>query len=188
MSTRERHLTAPLAMAVLVIGLAAPSTHAAPAAGATAGAHPPVNSARLSAAPGKPVAPIAIGYELSAQPTLGVPFTVRISARGGDGITDLALTVRAGPGLEAGTPDATSTTGDGAARTWSVAATAFADGTLYLNLLVQGTAGAEHPARNLMIPIRVGAQPATDHAALPPQSTLGSATQHFIVLPATRGR
>jgi hypothetical protein len=195
MRTRDGRIAAPLATAALAIVLAAPCAHAdrgtgtggaaagVPAAGAPARNEP--NHA--SAPPGKPVAPIALGYELSARPALGVPFEVRISARGGDGIVDLALTVRAASGLEVGTPELTKSSADGTARTWAVAATAFANGTLYLDLLVQGAAGTKHQARNLVIPIRIGAETATDEPASQ-QSTRGSPTERVIVLPAARGR
>jgi hypothetical protein len=195
MRTRNGRIATPLAAAVLAIALAAPCAHADRATGTggaaagvpAVGAPPRIKPIHAFAPPGKPVAPIALGYEVSAQPALGVPFEVRISARGGDGIVDLALTVRAGPGLEVGTPELTKSSADGTARTWAVAATAFANGTLCLNLLVQGTAGTKHQARNLVIPIRIGTQTATDEPAAQ-QSTRGSTTERVIVLPAARGR
>jgi hypothetical protein len=195
MRARHPRIAAPLVMIVLATALAAPGVHAAPAAGtgraaigaATTGARSRIEPTDASTAAGKPVAAIALGYELSAQPALGVPFEVRIAARGGDGIADLALTVRAGPGLEVGTPQLTEDSADGAARSWTIAATAYGSGTLHLNLLVEGTAGTRHPARALAIPIRAGAEPAIDDSA-PPRSTLGPATERVIVLPAARGR
>jgi hypothetical protein len=135
------------------------------------------------ASAGKPVAPIAIGYEFSAEPSLGVPFDVRITARGGDGIADLMLTARAGEGLQAGTPQLTAGSPDGAQRSWTVAATAFNEGTAYLSVLVTGTAGDQHPARNLLIPIRIGtAAPAKRGTSAEPKTD--PAGERVIVLPA----
>ena len=57
----------------------------------------------VKATVGKPVAPIAIDYELSAEPALGVPFDMRITASS-MGITDLTLSLRADEGLQAGMP------------------------------------------------------------------------------------
>src|SRR4029077_1548013 len=152
---------------------------AAPAAGAPT---PRIKSPRLRASPGKPVAPIAIGYELSTQPLLGVPFDVRICARGGGGIADLALTVHPGDGVQAGTPQLTASSADGVERSWTVAATAFDEGALYLSVLVQGAAGGEHAARNLLIPIRIGTvAPAKQAAALQPATD--SSGRRVIVLP-----
>ena len=144
MSAINRRIAVPLAAAILGLGLAATFAYAAPA------------SSSRAATPGKPVAPIAIGYELSAQPALGVPFDVRISAQGGDGIADLVLTINPGHGVQAGTPQMTTNSADGATCTWNVTAIAFDQGTLYLSVLVQGTTGDQHPARNLVIPIRIG--------------------------------
>jgi hypothetical protein len=138
------------------------------------------------ASSGKPVAPIAIGYEFSAEPSLGVPFDVRITARGGAGIADLALTVRAGDGLQAGTPQLITGSPDGAQRSWTVAATAFNEGTAYLSVLVTGTAGEQHPARDLLIPIRIGtAPPAKQTTSAEPKTD--PTGERVIVLPAEGG-
>ncbi len=174
-------IAAPLVVASLGLGLAATFAYAAPAPGVATGVAP---AAGASSPSGKPVAPIAIGYELAAQPEIGVPFDVRISARGGDGIADLTLAVHSGDGVEAGTPQLTTSSADGGAHTWTVTATAFNEGTLYLSVLVQGTAGDQHPARNLVIPIRIGAEPPTRLAASVQPTTDFSAVP-VIVLPAT---
>ncbi len=186
--------TTRIAVRALVIALAAGLAHAAAAdelaPGASGGAANSVATAapriksRPLAAPGKPVAPIAIGYEFSARPQLGVPFAVQIVAEGGDGVAELTLSVRAGSGLEAGTPQLTTNPADGARRSWTLTATAFDEGSLYLDVLVQGTAGDQHPARNLVIPVRIGstAQQETNSA----QPVRDSSTERVIILPADR--
>jgi hypothetical protein len=60
-------------------------------------------------------------------------------------------------GVVAGTPQLTTTDAQGASCSWIVAATAFREGTLYVDVLVQGTAGDQHPSRSVVIPIRIGA-------------------------------
>jgi hypothetical protein len=191
MSARGKQISAPLAFAILGLAFGVDVAHGAPgqerAAGVSAGVDdatpaaaesaPSRKSSRLRASPAKPVAPIAIGYEFSTQPALGVPFDVRISVRGGYGISNLTLAVHPGEGIQAGTPLLTASSDDGVERTWTLAASAFAEGTLYLGVLVQGTAGDQHPARNLVIPIRIGtkasatppaaAQPTTDPSGRP---------------------
>jgi hypothetical protein len=174
MSAVGRRIAAPLAVAIFGIGLGATFAYAAPA------------SPHLPASPGKPVAPIAIGYEFATQPALGVPFEVRISAQGGAGIADLTLTVQPGLGVQAGTPQLTTSSADGGARTWNVAATAFNEGTLYLSVLVQGTAGDQHPARNLVMPIRIGTESPTTPAVSVQSADFSG--KPVIVLPAERAR
>jgi hypothetical protein len=77
----------------------------------------------------------------------------------------------------------TTSSADGVARTWTVAATAFNEGTLYLSVLVQGMAGDQHPARNLVIPIRIGAEPPTRVGASA-RATTDFSGAPVIVLPA----
>jgi hypothetical protein len=97
-------------------------------AGTTAQALPARVKSHLRRSPGKPTAPIAISYVFSAQPALEQPFDVRITASA-EGITDLDLTVRGDDGLEVGVPVLTSSSTDGAERTWTVSATAGKEGT-----------------------------------------------------------
>jgi hypothetical protein len=144
---------------------------------------PRVKAPHPLGSPGKPVAPIAIDYDLSAPPQLGVPFDVQITLAGRDGIADLALAVHADDGLVVGTPQPTSTSADGARGTWTIAATAYKDGTSYLGVLAQGTIGDQHPSRELVIPIRVGMSASTEEpSAAAPSSTRSS--QRVIVLPS----
>jgi hypothetical protein len=165
------------------------SSAQAPAAGVgegTAGAAPQteptprIKTSRLRGSPGKPVAPIAIDYELSSPPQLGVPFDVQITLAARDGVTDLALTVHAGAGIEVGTPQPMSSSADGAQGTWTIAATAYQQGTSYLGVLAQGTAGDQHPSRNLVIPIRIGTAAPAQQAAK--TSSPNASTQRVIVL------
>jgi hypothetical protein len=162
MSERVRRIAARLALAILGAALGINVAHAAP---------------------GKPAAPIAIAYVFATQPALGVPFDVQISARGGDGIAELALSVQPGNGVQAGTPRLTASSADGGERSWTVAATAYGDGTLYLGLLVQGTAGDQHPAGNLLVPIRIGTTTAAAETTAPPPDA-NPTRQRIIVLPA----
>jgi hypothetical protein len=160
-------------------GLGAGATSAAPQAELV----PRIKAPRPLGSPGKPVAPIGIDYEISAPPQLGVPFDVQISLAGRGGIADLALTVRADDGLEVGTPQPTSSSADGARGTWTIAATAYKEGTLYLGVLAQGTVGDQHPSRELVIPIRIGVAASAEQTAAALSST-GSSTQRVIVLPS----
>ena len=141
---------------------------------------------RLTASPTKPVAPIAIEYAFSSHPALGVPFEVQITANGREGTGELVLTVHADDGLVAGAPQLTTSASEGAQCNWIVAATAFKEGTLYLDVLVQGTAGDQHPSRNLVIPIRI------DTTAPPPMAATQSAARapsgRVIVLPSANAR
>lgn len=201
MRERSKRIATPLALAISIIGLEAPFVQSifgeeraavdgsvtAAASGVATPSPPRIKSSPGYSSFGKPVAPIAIGYDLSAQPQLGVPFDVRISADGRDRITDLTLTVFAQGGVEVGTPQLTTSSADGALRVWTVAATAFGGGTAYLSVLAQGTADDQHPARNLVISIRIVAASATAPAAVG-QSTTDSLGQHVVVLPAERDR
>ena len=177
-----------LASAIVVAGLAVNVGH--PASGqelATAPGAAPVTDAprikshALGTPAGKPMAPIAIDYELSAPPQLGVPFDVRITLEGRYGVTDLSVAARADDGIEIGAPQPTSVSADGARGTWTLAATAYKEGTLYLALLAQGTVGDQHPSRALSIPIRIGTAPAQQAADAP--SAAGSKAERVIVLP-----
>jgi len=153
MSEKRVRTVAAITLAIFGVGLGASLGHTAPA---------PPKASVLPASSGKPVAPIAIEYALSAPPQLGVPFDVRISVAGQDGIADVVLSVQPGNGVEVGTPRLMTSSPDGARRTWTVAATIFVEGAECLSVLAQGTAGDEHPARNLLIPIRSGAAAPTD--------------------------
>ena len=191
MSANERRAAA-LALAILGIALAARHGSAAPAnqpaaesvsSGATAS---PPTAQRLSGSRTKPVGPIAIVYEFSAQPELGVPFDVRISATGSGAVGDLELTVVADDGLEAGAPQLTTGSADGTQRDWTVSATGYKNGTLYLTLLVQGTVGDQHPSRTLVIPIRIGvttaAAPTAGASSTAAASAIGSSHERVIVM------
>lgn len=137
-----------------------------------------IKPARL-ASPGKPVAPIAVEHTLSAEPALGVPLTVTITARAEPSVGALTIEVHgdealgvAAPPLAAAAPAGTSI--------WTVTVTPVAAGTGYLSVLVQGEAGGEPQARSLLIPIRVGvAKP----AAVEPVKIDGGGEQ-IIALPA----
>ncbi len=140
----------------------------------------------LRSSPGKPTAPIAIHYEFSGKPALGVPFDVRITASA-EGMTDLSLTLRANDGLQASVPQLTASSTDGSERTWTLTATAANDGTSYLSVLVQGRRGAEQPARDLLIPVRIGtATPSKAATTIEPKTEAGG--ERIIVLPAKGSR
>jgi hypothetical protein len=141
-----------------------------------------IKAPHLLGTPGKPVAPIAIDYALSAQPLLGVPFDVSITVEGRDGIAALTLTVHAEDGLEVGTPQPTSRSADGTSGTWTVVATVYKEGTSYLGVLAQGTVGGRQPSRDLEIPLRIGTPISVEQTAAAPSST-GSSTQRVIALP-----
>jgi len=193
MSERAGRIAVRLALATFGVALEMSVVRAGPSAGpaasvgdgaaaSAAAAAPRIKSNPLASA-GKPVAPISIGYELATQPVLGVPFDVRISVRGSDGVADLTLMVRAGDGVQAGTPQLTASSADGAQRTWTVAATAYGEGALYLGVLAQGTVGNQHPARYLRIPIRIGATTVAAPTTVSPPKN-GFSGQRVIVLPA----
>jgi hypothetical protein len=184
---RRLPLTRPIVVAVLVmacagLGAAGPAS-AAEGQGSASAAHalPPRVKTQLHRSPGKPTAPIAIGYAFSARPALGSPFDVRITASA-EGITDLDLTVRGDEGLEVGVPVLTSSSTDGAERAWTVTATASKEGALYLSVLVQGRSGADQPARDLLIPIQIGAKAPAKAAAT--EAKTDASGERIIVLPA----
>jgi hypothetical protein len=187
MSANERRAAA-LALAILGIALAARHGSAAPANQPTANADGLASGTttskptaqRLSGSQTKPVGPIAIVYEFSTPPELGVPFEVRISAAGSGAIGDLELTVVADDGLEAGAPQLTSGSADGSQRDWTVPATGYKNGTLYLTLLVQGTVGDQHPSRALVIPIHIGVTTAASSTAA--ASSISSSHGRVIVM------
>ena len=91
---RTRVFGKPLGIAALIVvayaGLIASASAdtKVPAAVAEAATAAPRVKSPVKATVGKPVAPIAIDYELSAEPALGVPFDMRITASS-MGITDL---------------------------------------------------------------------------------------------------
>jgi len=187
----DRRRSRALALTIVGIALAGTQGYAAPhpqrsagevSAGSAAGAVPTPRSL-LSVSAAKPVAPIAIEYQFASQPQLGVPFGLQISAASRDGIDELALTVHPDDGLVAGTPQLTTGVSESARCSWTVTATAFKEGTLYLGVLVQGTVGDQHPSRNLMIPIRIGTTGSTPPTA-PPQATSRSSIEQVIVLPS----
>ena len=171
-----------LAAHTLVAGVALADTPIAASAGETIAAAAPRVKSALRTSVGKPVAPIAIDYELSAQPALGVPFDVRITASA-QGITDLTLNVRADDGMQAGEPQLVSSSTDGDSRTWLLTATIAGEGTYYLSVLVQGQRGEEQPARDLLIPIQIGTATRAKGAATIEPKTDASG-ERIIVMPA----
>ena len=186
---RTRVFGKPLGIAALIVvayaGLIASASAdtKVPAAVAEAATAAPRVKSPVKATVGKPVAPIAIDYELSAEPALGVPFDMRITASS-MGITDLTLSLRADEGLQAGMPQLVSSSADGASRTWLVTVTAPGEGTYYLSVLVQGRSGSKQPARDVLIPIRIGAAAPTKSAAAAVEPKTDANGERVLVLPA----
>ena len=116
---------------------------------------------------------------------LGAPFDVRITASA-EGMTDLTLTVRGDEGLDVGVPVLETSSADGGQRSWAVTATPLREGTVYLSVLVQGRRGTEQPARDLLIPIRLGTA-ARDKAQMP-EAKPDASGERVIVLPADSSR
>ena len=135
------------------------------------------------ASPGKPTAPIAISYELSAEPQVAQPLEVRITARVAAGMSGPTLDVESNDALLIGAVSPEGSAGaDANERVWTVTVTPLQDGSAYLNLAVSAELDGQELSRSLMIPIPVGdAKPAAESASAVKIDESGEA---LIVLPA----
>lgn len=114
----------------------------------------------------KPTAPIGVSYELSGEPALGQPLTIRIVARPGPGVGAVTLDVRSAEDLAIGSvvDTAPSTPSE---RVWTVTITPLGVAAAHLNIFVTGLLNGEPQTRSLTIPIRVaGAKPVPGNAAV----------------------
>jgi hypothetical protein len=126
---------------------------------APAPSRPAPEDALARRTPGKPVAPIAIDYELLGEPRVGEPLRLQIRVRPEQALTRLTFGVDAQAGLTvtplelpAAGPVAA---GESIARTLVV--TPLEPGAWRVTLLVQGEGGTGSLARVVSIPIRTAA-------------------------------
>ena len=123
-------------------------------AGAAAAAplEPPAVAARR-AVPPKPAGPIGVDVRLNAEPVLGVPVTVTITARA-ETISDLTLEARAADPGALAIGAASLPVDRGGARSWSLTVVPLRATGGYLSVVVAGQIDGVAEARSVVIPVR----------------------------------
>lgn len=140
-------------------------------AGAVAHAAPRADVAPASVAerlPVKPGGPIAVEYRLAAQPLVGTPLEIAITARVEAGVTDLAIEANpSAPRAVLLTPVEVVARGDGV-YSWNITVVPLATEAGYLTVLVSGQAEGLTQSRSVTVPLGsaapAGATPAPEAA------------------------
>jgi hypothetical protein len=165
-----------LAIMALIAALLLAASSVAGAAPRPADASPPA----VERLPVKPGGPIAVDYELAAQPTVGVPFEVAVTAHVEAGVTN--VTLAADPSV----PRAVLVTvpellaaADGT-YSWRVTAVPLTEDAGYLTIVVSGTADGVAQSRSVTVALGSAAQAGAAPAAPPAASAEGEA---LIALP-----
>ena len=126
---------------------------------------------------GKPTAPIAVSYELGAEPALGQPLTLRIVAQAAEDVTNVTLELTADDALHVG-PVAPASALAPTDHVWTLTVTPLREGRGQLNVSVTGRIDGHEQTRSVLIPIRTAAPAGGDPAAR------RNAAERVISLPA----
>jgi hypothetical protein len=132
---------------------------------------------------GKPMAPIAVQYEVLAEPQVAQPVQVRITAHPGRGIAELELALSADAPLFVSSVSLSSASPE--ESVWIAVVTPLEETPGHLNVTVTGLLDGEQQARSLQIPIRVGPNPEGDRAPAVKTDENGA---RIISLPAQESR
>jgi len=119
---------------------------------------------------GKPMPPIAVGYELSGEPRVGQPLELRVTTRARIELTQVNVELHGDVRLSVLPPPGALNVArlpSDEVMILTVTVTPLVDGVLYLSVLVRANINGVARARNLSIPIPVG--PADTRTA--PEST-----------------
>jgi hypothetical protein len=129
-------------IALPVLGAAAP--RAAPAAA----------SAARTELPGKPTGPIAVDHRLAAEPAVGVPVKITITARVESSVNGLTLEARASEPQAALVTAPEAMSAHGGVYTWELTVVPLVAAAGYLNVSVAGTIDGVAQARSIAISLR----------------------------------
>jgi hypothetical protein len=174
---------------MLAIGLVAGSLLAGLALAEPPAAAPRIKGQAPHRSPGKPAAPLALRYELGAQPAVGVPLRIRVEVQADPEVTDVALEARTAPDgpllLLAAAPQPA---GPASAHAWEILVLPQRAATAYVSVVASGGVAGERQARSFMIPVRFPADEpvAAEVAADDPHGPDGPAT--LVLLPAVETR
>jgi hypothetical protein len=152
------------AMALMAVVLAAPSLGGAAPRPAEAGTRAP-------SLPVKPTGPIAVEHRLAAEPQVGVPLEVQITARAEREVGGVTIDVSpsAPSAVLVGVPQLV-TAGDNS-HSWTISVVPLAADAGYLTVIVAGDVDGVEQARSVTVSLR-GAVPAGAPAAAPPEGEL----------------
>lgn len=110
--------------------------------------------------PGKPTGPITVEYRLAAQPAVGVPLTITVTARVENNVGTLGIEANAtSPRYVLLTPPQLATAGDGK-YVWALTVVPLAAEAGYLSVIVSGTSEGVAQASSVTISMRSAAAPA----------------------------
>src|SRR5688572_11150246 len=125
-----------------------------------AGAEPrSLEALAASELPGKPTGPIAVEYRLAAEPAVGVPLTVTVTARVENDVGTLGIEANAtSPRSVLVTPPQLVTTGDGI-YVWELTVVPLAVEAGYLSVIVSGAGEGVAQASSVTISLRGAAAP-----------------------------
>jgi hypothetical protein len=126
--------------------------------------------------PVKPTGPIAVEYKLGAQPQVGVPLEIAVTARVEAEVSSLAIDANASaPNAVLVTPPTLVASGDGV-YSWRLTVVPLAVEAGYLSVIVEGTVDGLAQARNVTVALRSAAAGPVPAAAAPGREV-------FIALP-----
>jgi hypothetical protein len=123
---------------------------------ALASAAPPpgdVSAAAPRRLPVKPGGPIAVEYQVAADPIVGTPLEIVISARVEAGVSNVAIEANpSAPRAVLVTQPETGTRGDGI-HSWTITVVPLVADAGYLTIVVSGEADGLRQARSLTVPL-----------------------------------
>jgi hypothetical protein len=135
-----------------------------------------------SRSPGKPTAPFAIDYVLSAEPAVGALLEIALEVGAPDEVADLGVDAQAADN-QALLVAALAPAADRPGR-WTVTVMPLADGTSYLSVTVRGTIGGSVQTRSVVIPVRIGGNAKAAAQAVEAAPETGeSAGEQVVLLP-----
>ena len=127
--------------------------------------------------PGKPTGPIAVEYRLAAQPEVGVPLAIEVTARFEAAVSNLSLEANASiPRAVLVTTPELEAAGDGVSS-WRITVVPLAAEAGYLSVIVAGNVDGLPQASSVTIPLR-GAG-----AVGPPPAAVSAGGETLIALP-----
>jgi hypothetical protein len=119
-----------------------------------------LEASSASELPAKPTGPISVEYRLSAQPAVGVPLTITVTARVENDVGTLGIEANAtSPRSVLVTPPQRATAGDGN-YVWELTVVPLAAEAGYLSVIVSGASEGVAQASSVTISLRSAAAPA----------------------------
>jgi hypothetical protein len=110
--------------------------------------------------PAKPTGPISVEYRLAAEPAVGVPLTITVTARVENDVGTLGIEANAtSPRSVLVTPPQLDTTSDGR-YVWELTVVPLAAEAGYLSVIVSGASEGVAQASSVTISLRSAAEPA----------------------------